>query len=461
MVASTLITIVILNKKHSTSKLFCVLGLVTGLALLTKFTAVIILPVIFLILLYKLLYEERCPLVRLGGYLGLTALLIVTVAAWFYARNWIHFGKVFIGNWDPSSGFHWWQDPGFHTYKYFCRFGKVFCLPYFAGFYSLFDSLYSTFWGDGFLGGTTAYAYRPPWNYEYMSAVYLLSIPASLFIIIGTLLAIGKVVSQVNKFWLLILGLVFVVIHSLVYMSFRIPYYAQAKAFYGLFVILPVSLIFALGFDYVDRWLRDKNLSLVRALLYGWFGMLALAIFSCFFVRPAQVHKELNLSALAKQGKLDQAIAHYTQVLHDDSDNHDGHYNLATAYALQGKNSNAAEHYKKALELRPDWPATLNGLSYMLHKKPYPTGSDINQAIRYAKRSCELTGYLQAEPLCSLIDAYAVAGRFEEAIETAEKAINVAKTAGQKDLVQQIQRRLRLYKAKQPYYERNIDKAGQ
>ena len=97
-----LVTIIILNSNRSSSKLYCILGLVIGLALLTKFTILTILPVIFLVLLYKLLSEEKRSITKLGRNLGLMFLVIVVVAGWFYVRNWMHFGKVFVGNWDCS-----------------------------------------------------------------------------------------------------------------------------------------------------------------------------------------------------------------------------------------------------------------------------------------------------------------------------------------------------------------------
>ena len=444
--ASILATIIILNSSQNLSRQFCALGLITGLALLTKFTTLTILPVIFLILLYKLLSEEKSPFVKLARYFSLMLLPIVAVAGWFYVRNWIHFGKPLVGNWDPLLGFDWWQDPGFHTYRYFCQFGKVFCLPYFAGFYSFFDSIYSTFWGDGQLGGQAMYSNRPPWNYEYMSSVYLLSVPATLAIIIGTFRAISKAVLGANKFWLLILGSLFVVIFSIVYINLQIPLYAQAKAFYGLCAVMPISLIFAFGFDYVDGWLRDKNLFLLRGILYGWLGTLVLAIFFSFLVRPAQMQTPLNLLALAREGKLDQAFAHYRHSLHNDSNDYNAHRNLAFAYTLQGKYNDAVEHYEKTLQLKRDWPEVLNNLALLLANKPDATDSDRLQSVRYAKRSCELTGYLQAKMLYTLADAYGASGKSSDAIKTAEKAINLANAEGKKKLAEKIRERLQFYK---------------
>ncbi|MHC4526486.1 MAG: hypothetical protein ACYS29_01305 [Planctomycetota bacterium] len=284
---SLLVAIMIVDRNRSSLALFCILGLVVGLALLAKMTALTVLPVIFLVLLYKLVSEKQCHRFGLMKYLGSMSLIIIVVAGWFYLRSWMHFGKAFVGIWDHLLVFEWWQDPGFHTYKYFCQFGRVFSLPYYAAFYSFFDSIYSTFWGDGLFGGQGEFANRPPWNYEYMSVVYLLAVPATLAIVIGTVRVTADAVFGGNKLWLPMLGSIFVLFYSIAYMCLRIPIYSMAKAFYGLSAILPISLIFASGFYCVDKWLKNKNLSLIRAVLYGWLGTLALTIYFTFLVRSA------------------------------------------------------------------------------------------------------------------------------------------------------------------------------
>ena len=47
--------------------------------------------------------------------------------------------------------------------------------------------------------------------------------------------------------------------------------------------------------------------------------------------------------------------------------------------------------------------------------------------------------------------AYAEAGQFAKAVETAEKAVRLALAAGQQVLAEDIRNRLKLYQAKRPY----------
>src|SRR5262249_25521419 len=73
-------------------------------------------------------------------------------AGWFYARNLRLYGTPLVGNWN-LPGMRWWSQPGFHTASYYLGFGESLRLPVLAGFHSLADSLYSSFWGDGWIAG--------------------------------------------------------------------------------------------------------------------------------------------------------------------------------------------------------------------------------------------------------------------------------------------------------------------
>jgi hypothetical protein len=53
----------------------------------------------------------------------------------------------------------------------------------------------------------------------------------------------------------------------------------------------------------------------------------------------------------------------------------------------------------------------------------------------------------------TLAAAYAEAGRFDDAIATAQKACALATAAGEQDLLEKNQKLLALYRAHQPYHE--------
>ena len=78
---------------------------------------------------------------------------------------------------------------------------------------------------------------------------------------------------------------------------------------------------------------------------------------------------------------------------------------------------------------------------------------DPNRAIELAERAAELTNYQNAGALDTLAAAYAAAGQFPKAVETAQKALELARAQQKKQLIEKIQRRLSLYKYSKPCVE--------
>ncbi len=58
-------------------------------------------------------------------------------------------------------------------------------------------------------------------------------------------------------------------------MTFRAPYYAQAKAFYVLSAVVPLSLVAGAGMSLIPEALSADRHRILRALYYGWLGALA------------------------------------------------------------------------------------------------------------------------------------------------------------------------------------------
>ena len=75
------------------------------------------------------------------------------------------------------------------------------------------------------------------------------------------------------------------------------------------------------------------------------------------------------------------------------------------------------------------------------------------EAVRLAERACELTHYVEPSFIGTLAAAYAEAGRFPEAVTTAEKAEQLATDAGSKKTAEENRQRLEFYRAAKPYHE--------
>jgi Flp pilus assembly protein TadD len=78
---------------------------------------------------------------------------------------------------------------------------------------------------------------------------------------------------------------------------------------------------------------------------------------------------------------------------------------------------------------------------------------DVNEAVRLASRACELSNYKNPIFLGALAAAYASAGRFTEAVDTAQKAIKLAEAANQPDIKKVIEHHLSFYMRGKPYVE--------
>src|SRR5207247_1794040 len=72
-------------------------------------------------------------------------------------------------------------------------------------------------------------------------------------------------------------------------------------------------------------------------------------------IKPDYADAHINLGvALAQQGKLAEASEHYRQALHSKPDSAEAHTNWGLALAEQGKLAEAIDHYRQALRLKPD-----------------------------------------------------------------------------------------------------------
>jgi hypothetical protein len=284
-----LIAVDLMLEPATTARRVLLLGSLLGLALLTKYTAVLVTAVVAFFVACKLVAVEKVGPAKLAGLLAWLALPPLLLAGWFYLRNSMLFGDPLIANWGhmPGETQKWWQQPGFHTAAYYLNFGESFSHPYLSAFHSYWDSLYTTLWGDGGIAGRVNPKQRHDfWNYDFMSAAYLVAIPASLLALAGALRCVARALSDEDPgrraAFSLVTTLTYGVLFGLTYMSLRLPYFAQAKASYGLVVMPLLSLFFADGFAWLDAALARRGLILPRAIVFGWLAVFVAVCFLAF-----------------------------------------------------------------------------------------------------------------------------------------------------------------------------------
>ena len=155
---------------------------------------------------------------------------------------------------------------------------------------------------------------------------------------------------------------------------------------------------------------------------------------------------------LASLGRLDEAAAQYQQAIQEKPTDPQLHCLFAAALAKQGRCREAADHYRQALALKPGMIEALNNLAWILAANPSDDLRNGAEAVRLAERACELTQRREPILLGTLAAAYAEAGRFDDAVQTAEKARDLATAAGQKEVAAANSRLLELYRAGKPYH---------
>jgi Tfp pilus assembly protein PilF len=152
-------------------------------------------------------------------------------------------------------------------------------------------------------------------------------------------------------------------------------------------------------------------------------------------------------------GEVEEAVRHGREAVRIRPNYEKALGGLAAALAQQGKTEEAVMYYNKALLRNPDMVFCANNLAMILATHKDARFRNPKEAVRLARHACELTNYESPAILDTLAAAYAADGRFSEAVETAEKAFQLADSTDQKDLAREIQDHLMFFKAGRPYVQ--------
>lgn len=219
----------------------------------------------------------------------------------------------------------------------------------------------------------------------------------------------------------------------------------------------------------------------------GWYELAELLRRQDRLVEAAEAYHEIialqpnTLSArnnlgmiLLKLDKTDDALKQFYAALKFSPDSAEVHFNLARVLMRLEKYAESIEHFQRAIEqrpqalearallaqaafhagtvhwptaiehyqfiisVRPDTPQALNGLAWILATTPQSAIANADQAVKFADRASELTGYQNPVYLDTLAVTHAAAGNFQEAVQWAQKALTLVREKQTPDLEEQI-----------------------
>jgi tetratricopeptide (TPR) repeat protein len=157
----------------------------------------------------------------------------------------------------------------------------------------------------------------------------------------------------------------------------------------------------------------------------------------------ADAHSNLAF-LLAGKGETAEALAHYEKVLVLPPEDAISHLRLARLLLQLGRDNEAVTHYRRALEIAPDSLEVLCALSWVL-----ATSSDRGlrngpEAATLAEKAYHLSSEKNPFALQALAASYAEMGRFPEAVDRAQRALQLTKDPG---LARSLEREIQSYQS--------------
>ncbi len=151
---------------------------------------------------------------------------------------------------------------------------------------------------------------------------------------------------------------------------------------------------------------------------------------------------------LLARGQFADAASHFAAALRNQPADAEAHYNMAMVHRATRERDRAISELRTAAALAPDWlPASLD-LSWMLATARSVTRTEAEEAVRSAERAVALTNRQDAAALDTLGVALAAAGLFDRARSIADEALALARDSAFAD---DIRDRRTMYLQHRPY----------
>lgn len=172
-------------------------------------------------------------------------------------------------------------------------------------------------------------------------------------------------------------------------------------------------------------------------------------------VHPFDANARVTLAqVLESQGRLDESLAEVRRALQIRPGLPLAEYGLGHLLVVRdGFSPEARAHFEAALRGQPDWLPAMNELAWWLAAADDPALRDPAAALALATRASQLAGDTTAAVLDTRAVAEAAAGRFADAVATAERAVVFARRQDGDSGARVIAGRLELFRRGRPWLE--------
>ena len=168
-------------------------------------------------------------------------------------------------------------------------------------------------------------------------------------------------------------------------------------------------------------------------------------------LRPENSPAHENLAkALFQKGQVADALVHYRKLLELQPDNIEVHNIVGTVLIQQGHIREGVEEWQKVLVIQPDNGNAMSNLAWVFATSPDESLRDGAQAVQLAEEALRISGRRIPLIFRTLAAAYAEKGMFSQAIQTAQRGIELANGQGNSGLAADLQSNIALYQAGRP-----------
>lgn len=151
-------------------------------------------------------------------------------------------------------------------------------------------------------------------------------------------------------------------------------------------------------------------------------------------------------------GDIPDATQQFSEAVRINPESPEAQFQLGRCLAILHQPDQAIDHLRAAIQAEPDWPEPLNALAWILATDGSAHIRNGTEAVQLAKNAATLSQGKDPAILSTLAAAYAEAGQFDEAINTANQAIALAQQSGQAAIATQIRSLLALYQKHRAFH---------